>query len=168
VRPRPSLLYSSSYIASGAHYLRTEARDALYQMADAYYAQTKQNLTLVSAYRSYAFQLSIVTDSCKQRRLCAVPGRSEHQAGLAVDLGGDDSERIGPKSREYQWLRAHAHKYGRHQTYQHGPKVDGYTRELWHWRYVGIPLATFLHQQKLTLGQWYEKISVLKRFKKNL
>ncbi len=153
VNPRASLRYSDTYIASGYHYLRNDARDALYALADAYYTQTRQHMTLVSAYRSYAFQLSIVTDSCKQSRLCALPGRSEHQAGLAVDLWWRNSQRLTTKSREYERLRQHAHTYGRHQTYQYGSKVDGYARELRHWRYVGVPLATFLHTQKLSFAQ---------------
>jgi LAS superfamily LD-carboxypeptidase LdcB len=40
-------------------------------------------------------------------------------------------------SRVYQWLVTHGHRYGRHNSYQHGLATDGYYPEKWHRRYLG-------------------------------
>lgn len=124
VLTRRGLSYSERYASSGFHYLRQKARDQLYLLVDDYYKQTRSIFTLVSAYRSYEFQKSVSNEDCIRRRLCAIPGKSEHQAGLAVDLGGPQVMRLGKDSIQYRWLQQHAHIYGRHQTYQHGPNID--------------------------------------------
>jgi D-alanyl-D-alanine carboxypeptidase len=75
-------------------------------------------------------------------------GYSEHQLGTAVDF---TTPAIGAvltgfdKTASYQWLQANAYKYGFVLSY---PKGNGYfVFEPWHWRYVGVELATFLHDQ---------------------
>lgn len=54
----------------------------------------------------------------------------------------------------WQWLTDNAHTYGWHQSYQRGRDIDGYDVEPWHWRYLGVELASELRKQNLTFTQW--------------
>lgn len=102
--------------------LRREARDALWNMAAGFESQFGLPLTVISGYRSAVYQqrlwdLGRCTDS-----LCAPPGYSEHQLGLAVDIFDASNERefqTNPNYRKYvKWLQANAHLYGWTQSYQ--------------------------------------------------
>ncbi len=102
--------------------LRKEARDTLWDMAEGFQSQFDIPLTVVSGYRSAAYQqrlwdLGRCTDS-----LCAPPGYSEHQLGLAVDLFDASTEKefsTNPTLRKYiTWLKKNAHRYGWTQSYQ--------------------------------------------------
>ncbi len=55
----------------------------------------------------------------------------------------------------FNWLNENAHTYGFHNTYQKGREIDGYEIEPWHWRYLGVPLATYLKDQDITFGEFY-------------
>lgn len=129
--------------------LRKEARDALWNMANEFQKTFGIPLTVVSGYRSAAYQqrlwdLGRCTDS-----LCAPPGYSEHQLGLAVDLFDVSTEKefeSNPIYRKYiSWLQKNAHLYGWTQSYQKWIQIDEYEVEPWHYRYIGTTLATRLH-----------------------
>ena len=129
--------------------LRIWARDALWDMAEAFKNEFWVPLTVISGYRSAAYQqrlwdLGRCTDS-----LCAPPGYSEHQLGLAVDLFDASTEKefsTNPMLRKYvSWLKDNAYLYGWTQSYQKGIETDEYEVEPWHYRYLGITLATRLH-----------------------
>lgn len=72
--------------------------------------------------------------------LCAPPGYSEHQLGLAIDIFDATTEAEYYQDSKYRryiaWLQAHAHEYGWHQSYQNGEYIDAYEIEPWHWRYL--------------------------------
>ncbi len=149
--PTDLMSISGSFInqAGRNSVLRKEARDALWEMAEGFRSQFDNPLTVVSGYRSAAYQqrlwdLGRCTDS-----LCAPPGYSEHQLGLAVDLFDASSEKefvSNPVYRRYlNWLQSHAHQYGWTQSYQKWIEVDEYETEPWHYRYIGVTLATRLH-----------------------
>ena len=105
----------------------------------------RKRLSINSAYRSFAFQEFL--------------RKSEHQAGLALDLGVNGKS-LDQKS--LSWLKENAHKRGFHQTYQKGVQIDGKKIEPWHWRYVGIDLATELWKKKLSFAEWFYKGQVKK------
>ncbi len=110
-------------------------------------------LLVVSAYRSYGMQ-SVLKSSYKfsygvgANQFSAEQGYSEHQLGTAIDL---TTAKIGDtlagfsKTNEYKWLVGNAYKYGFILSYPEGN--DYYVYEPWHWRFVGVELATFLHDQ---------------------
>jgi hypothetical protein len=50
-------------------------------------------------------------------------------------------------------LQENAYKRGFHQTYQKGADIDGKMVEPWHWRYLGVELATELYEKKLSFGE---------------
>ena len=83
---------------------------------------------------------------------CAEAGSSEHQAGLAIDLGVN-GRRLD--SASFEWMRNNAHKRGLHNTYQKGVETDGKMVEPWHWRYLGVKLATELYEKKMSFAEWY-------------
>jgi D-alanyl-D-alanine carboxypeptidase len=58
----------------------------------------------------------------------------------------------------YQRMRDNAYLYGFHNTYQKGVEIDGKMVEPRHWRYVGVPLATHLHNSSQTLAEYFYSI----------
>jgi zinc D-Ala-D-Ala carboxypeptidase len=149
--PENLVAVSGSHIdeAGRKSFIRKDAKDALLELAWAFEAEFGTPLVVVSAYRSAAYQkrlwdLGRCTDS-----LCAPPGHSEHQLGLAVDLFDASTLRDFEENKKYRsyirWLQKNAHLYGWTQSYQKGEKVDEYEIEPWHWRYIGGEMATRLH-----------------------
>lgn len=146
-------------------YMRKKAAQALEQMFDDACKDDKI-LYGVSAYRSYARQADIYSKNIRQRgsyatnKVSAIPGHSEHQTGLAIDisckmLNGALSERFANTS-EGRWVEDNCYRYGFIIRYpKDKEKVTGYTYEPWHIRYVGIPVATYLHDNNLTLEEYY-------------
>lgn len=109
-------------------------------------------LSLVSGYRSYNSQKTIYDSEVKgfgqaqADRESARPGHSEHQTGLAVDLGGATNECeikiCFAETAEGQWLADNAYKYGFVLRYAKDQEsVTGYQFEPWHLRYVGTVLS---------------------------
>ena len=108
---------------------------------------------VVSAYRSFGYQENLKhqhavtygTESANQ--FIATQGYSEHQLGTTVDLSTPalgDNILAFDTTDAYEWLRAHAHEYGFVLSYPEGNQY--YAFEPWHWRFVGIELATWLHE----------------------
>lgn len=125
--------------------LRSDAANALVQMDRAFNKQTGKRIILTSGYRSYSAQKAIHSLMVKRYgsaggdRIAARPGFSEHQTGIAVDLGTTGGT-------NYKWLAANAWKYGYILRYPNKKtKVTGYQYEPWHFRYIGELLATEYH-----------------------
>lgn len=125
------------------------------------FAAAKQeglNLIIASGYRSHQTQTTVYNNEVKRNgqqaadRESARPGYSEHQTGLAIDIGAAsrqcEIESCFGDMAEGKWLAANAYKYGFIIRYQPGTEaVTGYTYESWHFRYVGTELANELHRQ---------------------
>jgi D-alanyl-D-alanine carboxypeptidase len=108
-----------------------------------------------SAYRSFAEQralkgiYSVTYGAGTANSFSADQGYSEHQLGTAVDviapgLGGALDDRFDG-TKAYSWMVANAYRFGFTLSYPKGN--DYYVYEPWHWRYVGVKLATDLHNQ---------------------
>lgn len=120
----------------------------------------------VSGWRSFAEQQKIYTDSLRDngrgftKQFVALPGHSEHQAGLAIELGleGPDLDFIRPAfpyEGICQRFRELAPAYGFIQRYPAGKEaVTGIAHEPWHFRYVGTPHAESIARQGLTLEEY--------------
>lgn len=110
-------------------------------------------LVVLSAYRSFGTQAQlkstyVTTYGSGANKFSAEQGYSEHQLGTTVDLAtpllGVADLRF-EKTPAYLWLTQHAHKYGFVLSY---PKLNAYYQfEPWHWRFVGVFLATKLHDE---------------------
>ena len=142
-----------------------EARAAFEQMATDAKA-LGFDLVAFSGFRSYEYQTTLYNNYVNRDgkeaadRYSARPGHSEHQTGLAFD--------IGEKSREDLWLTAefgetpagkwladNAYKYGFILRYPEGKEdVTGFMYEAWHFRYLGVEKATEVKQTGLTLEEY--------------
>lgn len=110
------------------------------------------NLKIASAYRSFYDQVNIKNNYVMQfgttqsNSFSADQGYSEHQLGTTVDFTTtklNGSFAGFEQTPEYQWLLSNAYKYGFILSYPQNNKY--YQFEPWHWRFVGIKLATDLY-----------------------
>lgn len=150
--------------------MRKEAADALEQLFDG----AKQDgifLAGVSAFRSQSTQVRLFDNYVKRdgeeaaRRYSAVPGHSEHQTGLAIDVTSSDgkcaAESCFAGTPEAKWLADHAHEYGFIIRYPEGKEaITGYVYEPWHIRYVGKDIAAKIAESGLTLEEYYNAVPV--------
>lgn len=130
-------------------------------------------LAPVSGWRSQREQQEIYESSLRQNgrafteQFVALPGHSEHQTGLAIDLGqaGPDLDFICPDFPYCgicQEFRRRAVDYGFVERYRAGKEsVTGIAHEPWHFRYVGRPHAAIMMQRDLVLEEYH---SFLKNF----
>jgi D-alanyl-D-alanine carboxypeptidase len=91
----------------------------------------------------------------------AYPGQSEHQTGLAVDITTVSRNcyltECFADTSDGQWLANNSYKYGFTLRYPKGKEsITGYQYEPWHFRYVGIDLATALYESELTLDEAWQ------------
>lgn len=86
----------------------------------------------------------------------AIPGTSEHQLGLSVDINADTTKCSSEKV--YQWLDKNAWKYGFIKRYP-SDKTDitGISNEPWHYRYVGKDAAKTMKEENLCLEEYLKK-----------
>ena len=88
----------------------------------------------------------------------AVPGTSEHQLGLSVDINADGVHSTGEDV--YEWLAQNAHRYGFICRYPaHKTNITGVANEPWHYRYVGIEAAGEIHSRGICLEEYLGKIN---------
>ncbi|MCH5273948.1 MAG: D-alanyl-D-alanine carboxypeptidase family protein [Lachnospiraceae bacterium] len=146
-------------------YLQPAAATALEELFaaaqdDGYY------LVLRCGFRSYKLQKQIYSSYLKNygyyevSRYHALPGTSEHQTGLAVDLcceaTGYENNFSILNTPEYAWLLKNCYKYGWILRYpENKTDITGYGFEPWHFRYVGVELATYLTELGITLEEYY-------------
>ena len=134
------------------------ANEALQKMAEKFFNETWEKVSVVSAYRSYEYQVGIKSRWCPDN-LCAKAWYSEHQTWLVVDLWSASSEKEWKTNKKLQkyfsWLNQNAHKFWFTNSYQKWVAVDWYEIEPWHWRYVWVELATYLKQKWLTFAEFY-------------
>ncbi|QNR08581.1 M15 family metallopeptidase [Macrococcoides canis] len=123
----------------------------------------KQSLVVRSGYRSYQMQDKLYkaykAQDANADTYSARPGHSEHQTGLAFDIGSVESARDFTISfgdtTEGEWLTQNAHKYGFIIRYPEGKThITGYQYEPWHVRYVGVKIAQEIFNKKITLEEY--------------
>lgn len=134
------------------------ASDALKQLQQA--ASTAgHNIPLISGFRSYSRQQTLYNNYVARDgqaladTYSARPGHSEHQTGLAFDVGKlDDNYGSTPAGI---WLKENCHKYGFIIRYPKGKEsITGYQYEPWHIRYLGVEHATKIMNQNITLEEY--------------
>ena len=85
----------------------------------------------------------------------ALPGTSEHQLGIAVDINADKSK--CSNEEVYTWLTENAYKYGFILRYPMGKQeITGTSYEPWHYRYVGVEAAKDIYEQGICLEEYME------------
>ncbi|MGL5084891.1 MAG: M15 family metallopeptidase, partial [Clostridium sp.] len=84
----------------------------------------------------------------------AIPGRSEHQTGLSMDIG-DASGNLIEKEKHVGWIRDNSYKYGFIVRYPKGKEIiTGYSYEPWHIRYVGVEVAKEIFNKNITFEEY--------------
>ncbi len=134
-------------------------------------------VTVASGYRSYTKQKSLFDRKIKAIQaqypkytkqqvydkaatIVAIPGTSEHQTGLSVDVTKDGTlEQSFGKTKEGIWIAENCHKYGFIIRYpKNKESVTKIIYEPWHLRYVGIENAKKIHASGLSMEEYYNKL----------
>ncbi|HHT38588.1 MAG TPA: M15 family metallopeptidase [Mollicutes bacterium] len=142
-------------------------------------AKEKVTIYPVSTYRSYNYQEDVYWRQSKldaffgsgtkrknlsenkkneyhawRDKVSAREGHSEHQTGLAVDINSV-SESFA-KTKEGKWLANNSYKFGYILRYPKGKEdITGYSYEPWHFRYVGVKVATAVYESGLTFDEFH-------------
>lgn len=158
---------TEAHVKGQVRNMREDAAKALEEMFAACKSEIKVTLVSVSGYRSYGKQKNIYARKLKNVKnsvekadeYVARPGASEHQIGLAMDIGQMNSSSgltasFG-KTKGGQWIREHCWEYGFILRYQEGwEEITGYSSEPWHVRYVGKEYAKRIHEANVPLETW--------------
>lgn len=144
--------------------LRKDANAALQAMFDAAEADGFK-LYVKSSYRSYKTQNTMYYSRLSKvgydDGFVAVPGSSDHQTGLGVDIlnyawtkkDGMNAKFAGEK--EAQWMAEHCYEYGFVVRYMEDKEdVTGINYEPWHLRYVGLETAAYMKEKHFSLEEF--------------
>ncbi len=122
-------------------------------VVEAFRTEEEQQLLMdekVNAYMNEGY-LKIIAREMAEKWV-AVPGTSEHQLGIAVDIN-PDYEKSGREV--YAWLAENAHEYGFINRYPEDKvHIKGIMNEPWHYRYVGETAAKEMYEQRLCLEEY--------------
>ena len=122
--------------------------------------------TLISGYRSRAEQTELYEEALAlaeeeglsrqeaeqevQKRI-QLPGASEHQTGLAIDMSEPEGQEDGVANK----IAEIAPKYGFILRYPEGKSdITGVDFENWHYRYVGVESAQYMQKHHLVLEEY--------------
>lgn len=148
--------------------IRADIKPHIDELAKHFHKDFGEPLVAISVFRSAETQ-QLLWDlgKCNDGAFCAKPWRSEHQLGLTVDFFDATSEEEYTKNprykKFYEWMKKNAHLYGWTQSYKHGPNIDGYEIEPWHWRYIGVPMANFLHKTDISYTRYLHITKILSK-----
>ncbi|WP_027409209.1 D-alanyl-D-alanine carboxypeptidase family protein [Anoxybacteroides tepidamans] len=162
----PNVPFSFSETNVEKRHMRLEAAKALEQL----FAAARQagiQLVAVSGYRSYERQKVLFDEEVKKNgkekavHAVAIPGQSEHQTGLAMDISSTSTKggltAAFGDTKEGKWVASHAHEYGFIIRYPKGKEaVTGYEYEPWHLRYVGKKAAKVIFEKGITLEEYFQ------------
>ena len=117
-----------------------------------------QKNMLVKKYRSFKEKGYSHEDAqIEALKWAAYPGYSEHQLGLAIDVGTANSEKCS-KDRVWSWLKEHCAEYGFIWRYsEEKSDITGISNEPWHFRYVGVEAATYIMENNLCLEEYMQQ-----------
>ena len=144
--------------------LKKIAYDNFIKMADDM-KDLGMTIKVTTGYRSYGFQSTLYNNYVQADgvqnadKYSARPGYSEHQLGYSADITNAKNVSFGEfeNTDEYKWLIDNAHKYGFIQRYPKDKEyITGYVFESWHYRYVGIDIATYIYENSITYEEYYE------------
>ena len=133
---------------------------------------------ICSAYRTQEYQENLYNKKVKKLMstglsqdeaekeagtVVAVPGTSEHQLGLALDIidyYNYTLDRSQENTKTQQWLMANSWQYGWILRYPNGKsEVTGIIYEPWHYRYVGREIAAEIHELGLCLEEYLQMLT---------
>ncbi len=159
---------------SGGKQVDSRIIDAVNRMlADA----SAYDLAVVSAYRPESEQNTLYWRKVKQYTdkgysdleaqkvggtIVKRPGFSEHNCGLAMDVGGSGDytlEQTFANTPAYTWLMEHCADYGFILRFPEGKEdITGVIYEPWHYRYVGVEAARYIMDNDLCLEEYLAQV----------
>lgn len=158
----PDIVKVGSSYAYQGNKIRQDVLDAFINMQS---AAKDEDIVLIinSSYRSYADQQNVwtarknINGIAKADQYAARAGFSEHQSGLAIDIAQfNSSEDDFENTPGFTWLTNHAHEYGFILRYPKDKEnLTGYNYESWHYRYVGVEVATKVKEENITYDEYY-------------
>ncbi|MCM1186256.1 MAG: M15 family metallopeptidase [Lachnoclostridium sp.] len=144
--------------------LEAAAKEGLYLKPCSSYRDLEYQQVLIDQHMvSYMKQgFSYVEAFQLSSRRVQVPGSSEHQLGLALDIVCDthhDLTEDFEDTKEGIWLAKNSYKYGFILRYPKEKEyITGVKYEPWHFRYVGIEAATVITENDMTLEEFWEEL----------
>lgn len=150
----PSGLVVPNTTYAGGRKMRSDAAAAVASMFAAGRTAGAGSMAITSGYRSYATQDDLywnkvaTSGQAYADMWVARPGHSEHQTGLTLDIAPVGSSTCSAhtclgSTPQGRWLRDNSWRYGFILRYESGyTSVTGFNSEPWHFRFVGVPLAT--------------------------
>ena len=165
---RPNVAFSFGDQKLEQSLMRKDAAKALENM----FAEAKKagiELFAVSGYRSFNRQKILFDAEVKKvgqqkaEQAVAVPGTSEHQSGLAMDIAGRSTNfyltEDFTNTVEGKWLAENAYRFGFILRYPKGKEnITHYEFEPWHFRYVGVKAATIIYKHQWTLEEYFQEV----------
>ena len=146
--------------------MRQEAAEALREMFQACKEEIGVQLLSISGYRSYERQEGIYKRKLrtvkgnveKAQEYVAPPGSSEHQLGVAMDIGQKHKIHLEVSFADTEggkWCRENCWRFGYILRYDEPWEgITGYKYEPWHFRYVGKEYAKEIHDANVPLETW--------------
>lgn len=122
--------------------------------------QTENMESYINTLMSQGYTKEAATEQAHKE--IALPGHSEHNAGLAMDIVSDnywsshtDLEESFDQLPQYDWLIENSWKYGFILSYPKGKEgITGFIYEPWHYRFVGIEHAKKIHEVYEETGEF--------------
>jgi zinc D-Ala-D-Ala carboxypeptidase len=148
---------SSNVLINEKFYLEEHTIEPLQQMFEAAAQDGVQHFIINSAYRSSENQQLLYEKHGAEHALPG--GYSEHESGLALDIGS--TQGTMDNTPEGEWLAKNAHKFGFILRYPADKvHITGIRYEPWHFRYVGLPHSELIFQKNLALEEYLQSIEV--------
>lgn len=160
-----NLVEVPTHLSNKFMYLTQDTLTAFIALANGA-SQAGHHITIESGFRTYQFQEQVynsylnidpvhVVDTYSSR-----PGHSEHQLGTVVDICESTTACFGnfTGTASQQWLVENAHYYGFILSYPADKvHITKFMYESWHYRYVGVEVATQMVAENLTFEEYHNK-----------
>lgn len=153
-----------SRVADAAKKMLADCRAAGYspRICSAFRTYSKQVELFNNDVRKYERQgMSEADAQAKTAESVAIPGTSEHQLGLAMDIVWTGYQQLDDNQANndtQKWLMENCYKYGFILRYPKDKSdITGIVYEPWHYRYVGEKAAKEMHDENLCLEEWLAK-----------
>ena len=146
--------FAPALIEIDDHKVSSEISSSFLLLRQAIYEKYQDTVMIRSSYRTREEQEEIYGTLTPD--IAAKVGASEHQIGLSLDVyieGTTGGAILTTKAGRY--LHRHCHEYGFILRYPYGKSdITGISYEPWHIRYVGLPHATIIYEEDLTLEEY--------------
>ncbi|MER1985151.1 MAG: M15 family metallopeptidase [Solibacillus sp.] len=144
---------AANVLVDGDYLLDARALKSLGNLFEAAQRDGVMHFTINSAYRSGKLQQQLYEKSGAGFALPS--GYSEHQSGLALDIGS--TQGTMDNTVEGDWLAQNAHEYGFILRYpEHKTAITRISFEPWHFRYVGLPHSVMMQKKDFVLEEYLQ------------